>query len=202
LTAPTGPVLIGLSGAIASGKSATLDALGRLGAATLSTDAVTHELLDEPQVLERLTERWGPEVGPGGRVDRGRVGEIVFADRDELRWLESVLHPLVGERVLAWRQELDGRAELAVVEVPLLFEAEMERFFDATLVVVAGDERRARWASERGTPDFEERSARQLTEKEKAARATFVVANHGDLDQLEESLRELWPRLVAARDSA
>ena len=201
MTAPTGPVLIGLSGAIASGKSATLDALGRLGAATLSTDAVTHELLDRPEVLNRLIERWGPEVGPGGRVDRARIGEIVFADPDELRWLESVLHPLVGERMLAWREELDGRTELAVVEVPLLFEAGMESLFDATLVVVAGDERRAEWAASRGTRDFAERSARQLSEAEKAARATFVVSNDGDLGQLEAALRELWPRLLTARES-
>jgi dephospho-CoA kinase len=198
VTAPK-PVFIGLSGAIASGKSEALAALARLGAATLSTDAVTHRILDEPATLERLIERWGPEVGIGGRVDRAKVGEIVFERPDELRWLESVLHPLVGERVMAWREELDGSAELAVVEVPLLFEAGMEAFFDATLVVVAGDERRARWAGERGMEDFEGRSARQLTEPEKAERATFTVANDGDLDDLEAALRELWPRLVAVR---
>lgn len=195
-----GPAFIGLSGAIASGKSEALAALGRLGAATLSTDAVTHQILDEPATLERLVERWGPEVGPGGRVDRAKVGEIVFERPDELRWLESVLHPLVGERVVAWREELDGSTELAVVEVPLLFEAGMEPFFDATLVVVAGDERRARWAGARGTEAVTERSARQLTEAEKADRATFTVANDGDLADLEAALRELWPRLLAVRE--
>jgi dephospho-CoA kinase len=201
LTAPTGPAkpaFIGLSGAIASGKSEALAALGRLGAETLSTDGVTHELLDEPATLTRLVERWGEDVGPGGRVDRARIGEIVFAEPDELRWLESVLHPLVGERVAAWRGALGAGTELAVVEVPLLFEAGMEPFFDATLVVVAGDERRARWAGVRGTAAVEGRSARQLSESEKAKRATFVVANDGDLADLERSLRELWPQLVAA----
>jgi dephospho-CoA kinase len=192
------PAFIGLSGAMASGKSVALAALGRMGAATLSTDAVTHEILEEPDTLARLVERWGPEVVPGGRVDRGRVGEIVFADPDELRWLESVLHPLVGQRVLAWRDELDGSAELAVVEVPLLFEAGMEPFFDATLVVVADEDRRRLWAGSRGTGAVEDRSARQLSETEKAARATFVVANDGTIADLESSLQELWPRLVEA----
>jgi dephospho-CoA kinase len=199
VTAPK-PVFIGLSGAIASGKSEALAALGRLGAATLSTDAVTHELLDEPATLARLVERWGPEVSDGGRVDRAKIGELVFADPDELRWLESVLHPLVGERVLSWRDQLNAGTELAVVEVPLLFEAGMEPFFDATLVVVAGDERRERWAGARGTAGLEGRSGRQLTEDEKAARATFVVRNDGDLADLEAALRELWPHLVAARE--
>jgi dephospho-CoA kinase len=199
VTAPK-PVFIGLSGAIASGKSEALAALGRLGAATLSTDAVTHELLDEPATLARLVERWGPEVSDGGHVDRAKVGAIVFADPDELRWLESVLHPLVGERVVRWREQLNAGTELAVVEVPLLFEAGMEPFFDATLVVVAGDERRERWASERDTAGLEGRSGRQLTEDEKAARATFVVRNDGDLADLEAALHELWPRLLAARE--
>jgi dephospho-CoA kinase len=198
LAAP-GPAFIGLSGAIASGKSEALAALGRLGAATLSTDAVAHELLDEPATLERLVERWGPEVGPEGRVDRERVAAIVFNDPAELRWMESVVHPLVGERVVAWRSELGAGHDLAVVEVPLLFEAGMESFFDATLVVVAGDERRAEWAKARGTGEVDGRSGRQLAESEKAARATFVVANDGTLDDLEAALRDLWPRLVAAR---
>jgi dephospho-CoA kinase len=83
--------------------------------------------------------------------------------------------------------------------VPLLFEAGMESFFDATLVVVAGDERRAEWAKARGTGEVDGRSGRQLAESEKAARATFVVANDGTLDDLEAALRDLWPRLVAAR---
>jgi len=201
VTAPK-PVFIGLSGAIASGKSEALSALGRLGAATLSTDAVTHEVLDEPATLARLVERWGPEVGPSDRVDRARIGEIVFADPDELRWLESILHPLVAERVVAWRQELDGETELAVVEVPLLFEAGMEPIFDATLVVVAGEDRRRAWAGARGTDAIDGRSARQLTEDEKASRATFVVANEGTIADLEQALRELWPRLLEVGDGA
>ncbi len=201
MTAPK-PVFVGLSGAIASGKSAALAALGRLGAATLSTDAVTHEALNEPATVERLVVRWGPEVAVDGQVDRDKVGEIVFADPDELHWLESVLHPLVGQRMLAWREQLDEATELAVVEVPLLFETGLEPLFDATLVVVAGDQRRKRWAGERGTAAVEGRSARQLTEAEKASRATFVVTNDGGLADLEEALRELWPRLLAAREGA
>jgi dephospho-CoA kinase len=195
----TAPAFIGLSGAMASGKTEVLSAFERLGAATLSTDAVTHRILEEPETAARLVERWGDEVAPAGKVDRGRIGEIVFADSEELRWLESVLHPLVGQRVVEWRAELDGEAELAVVEVPLLFEAGMEPFFDATLVVVAGDERRERWAGERGTEAAESRSSRQLTEAEKAERATFVIENDGDLEDLENAVRRLWPELVAAR---
>lgn len=196
------PLIIGLTGAIASGKSTALDALARLGAATLSTDAVTHELLAEPATLERLTERWGPEVASGGEVDRAKVGEVVFADPVELRWLESLLHPLVGERVARWRQELPAGTELGVVEVPLLFEAGMEAFFDGTLVVRAGEERRAEWVSARGDGSVEERSGRQLTEREKAGRATWVVENDGTPGDLAQKLEALLPDLLAAEGRA
>ena len=192
------PPFIGLTGAIASGKSEALAALGRLGAATLSTDAVAHAVLDEEGTRAQLAERWGPDVAPAGRVDRARVGEIVFGRPDELAWLESVTHPLVALRVVEWRAGLEPSTPLAVVEVPLLFETGMEGVFDATLAVTAGDERRAAWAGERGTSDVGGRAGRQLSEDEKAARATFVVANDGSLDDLQAKLHELWPRLVAA----
>src|SRR3978361_543545 len=96
------PLTIGLTGGIAAGKSEALAAFSRLGAATISSDAVVHELLDSEPLLGRLTERWGGEVAPEGRVDRARIGEIVFADPEELAWLEGQIHPLVGERIGSW----------------------------------------------------------------------------------------------------
>jgi dephospho-CoA kinase len=75
---------VGLTGGIGAGKSETLAAFERAGAATLSTDRVTHDLLDDEQVKAALVERWGEEVAPNGAIDRQRVGEIVFDDRDQL----------------------------------------------------------------------------------------------------------------------
>jgi len=99
---------VGLTGGIGAGKSEALAAFARLGAATLSTDQVTHELLADPEVRDALIERWGEEVAPDGEVDRGRVAEIVFADSGELAWLESQLHPRVGTHVLGWRERLES----------------------------------------------------------------------------------------------
>lgn len=192
------PAFIGLTGAIGSGKSAALEALAKLGAATLSTDEVAHEALGDPDVLQQLVARWGPSVGPGGVVDRKAIGEIVFADKDELGWLESITHPVVGQRVVDWQAGLGEEVDLAAVEVPLLFEAGMAPFFDGVLAIVAGD-RRAGWLEARGDEGVEGRSSRQLTEEEKAERATWAVANDGTLEDLETKLRELWPELVRAR---
>lgn len=179
---------IGLTGGIGAGKSEALAAATRLGAATLSTDQVTHDLLGRADVVEALAERWGAEVAPGGEVDRARVAEIVFADPDELAWLESQLHPRVGEQVLAWRASLDPSIEVAVIEVPLLFEASMDGAFDSTLAVIAADDVRERRLAERGQEGLAGREGRQLSQDEKASRADHVIRNDGTLDELEREL--------------
>ena len=165
------PLTIGLTGGIAAGKSEALAAFERLGAATISSDAVVHELLESEPLLGRLVERWGAEVAPGGTVDRARIGEIVFADPEQLTWLEAQIHPLVGERIGAWLASLPAETEIAVVEVPLLFESGMEEVFDTTVAVVTADEVRRERAEARGHALVDEREARQLAQDEKAARA-------------------------------
>ena len=182
---------IGLTGGIGAGKSETLAAFERLGAATLSTDRVTHELLDDDQVRAALIERWGPQVARGEGVDRNRVGEIVFSDPGELAFLEGVLHPRVGVHVLDWRQNLGADVEVAVVEVPLLFEAAMEGAFDATVAVVAGDEIREARLRERGQPGLEGREGRQLNQGEKERRTDHVIRNEGSIEELESKVSEL-----------
>lgn len=189
------PLTIGLTGGIAAGKSEALAAFGRLGAATISSDAVVHELLDSEPLLGRLRERWGDEVASGGTVDRTKVGEIVFSDPEQLRWLEAQVHPLVGERIGAWLGSLGDGVSVAVVEVPLLFESEMEAVFDTTVAVVTSDEVRRERAEARGHTLVGEREARQLAQGEKAARAEHVIENDGTLADLEQRLSALVAKL-------
>ena len=97
------PPFVGLTGGIGAGKSEALAALARLGAATLSTDAVVHELYADPEVRDAVVARWGPDVAPGGVVDRAAVARRAFAAPEERAWLEGLLWPRVGARVAAWR---------------------------------------------------------------------------------------------------
>jgi dephospho-CoA kinase len=189
------PLTIGLTGGIAAGKSEALAAFARLGAVTVSSDAVVHELLEGEPLLSRLVERWGEEVAPGGKVDRERIGGIVFADRGELEWLEAQIHPLVSERIGAWMANLPEDAEIAVVEVPLLFESEMAGVFDTTVAVVASEPVRRARAEARGHVLVDERSARQLAQEEKAARAEHVIENDGSVEELERKLSALVEKL-------
>lgn len=190
------PLTIGLTGGIAAGKSEALAAFERLGAPTISSDAVVHELLEGEPLLSRLVARWGEEVAPGGHVDRNRIGEVVFADGDELAWLESQIHPLVGAQIASWMAALPEEAEVAVVEVPLLFESGMQDVFDTTVAVVTADELRRARAAARGHALVDEREARQLTQDAKAAHAEHVIENDGSVEELERKLSALVEKLT------
>jgi dephospho-CoA kinase len=189
------PLKIGLTGGIAAGKSEALAAFARLGAATLSSDAVVHELLEGEPLRGRLGERWGPGVLSGEGVDRAKIGEIVFADPEQLTWLEAQIHPLVQKRTAEWLLSLPTETEVAVVEVPLLFEAGSDRVFDTTVAVVTADEVRQRRAAARGHALVDEREARQLPQAEKAQRAEHVIENDGSVEDLERALSALLAKL-------
>ena len=182
---------VGLTGGIAAGKSEALKAFERLGAATLSTDAVVHELLTRGEIRDKLVERFGDAVATNGEIDRGAVAEVVFADDQQRKWLEELLWPRVGQRMWEWRHEVEKRdppPPAAVVEVPLLFESGMEGGFDKTIAVVADEETRGERAGVRGHRGVDERTSRQLTQDEKAQRADIVVRNDGSLDDLQRAL--------------
>jgi dephospho-CoA kinase len=189
---------VGLTGGLGAGKSTALEALARLGAATLSTDAVVHELYASPELRDLVVARWGADVAPGGVVDRSAVAARAFASPDERAWLEAELWPRVGARVAAWREEVAAREPVpaaAIVETPLLFEAGMEAIYDATVAVVADEAVRAQRAAERGHVGVDERAARQLPQEEKARRATYTVSNSGTIEQLERELSGVLARL-------
>jgi dephospho-CoA kinase len=191
--------LVGLTGGLGAGKSTALAALERLGATVLSTDAVVHELYaDDDRLRRAVVERWGEQVAPGGKVDRAAIARAAFASERERKWLEGLLWPLVGARVALWLSQArakDPAPRAAVVEVPLLFEAGMEGLYDATIAVVAEEGKRRERAAGRGHELVEERSARQLTQDEKAGRATFAVRNDGTERELELKLSDILDKL-------
>ncbi len=192
---------VGLTGGLGAGKSTALDALGRLGAATLSTDAVVHELYASAELRDAVVARWGEDVAPGGVVDRRAIAAHAFAAPEERAWLESEIWPRVGARIAAWREEIAARdpaPAAAVVETPLLFEAGMEGIYDATVAVIADEAVRAQRAAARGHVGVDARAARQLPQEEKARRATYTVSNSGTIEELE---RELSGVLASLRDA-
>ncbi len=182
---------VGLTGGIGAGKSTALDALGRLGAATLSTDRVVHELYGDPGVRDEVVARFGGAVQRDGMIDRAALARAAFATPQDRQWLESLLWPRVGERMVAWREGLETvrpRPRAAVIEVPLLFESGLDHGFDATIAVIADEATRKERAAARGHEALAERGARQLSQEEKAQRATYTVRNDATTADLESKL--------------
>lgn len=159
---------------------------------------MVHELYRNPEVCAAVIKRWGDDVAPGGVVDRAAVAERAFSSPDERAWLEGLLWPKVGERIAEWRAIESTREPpppALVVEVPLLFESGGESAYDATIAVIADDAVRAQRAASRGHEAVGERTARQLSQHEKAQRATFVVHNSGTLEELEQELSTVLAKL-------
>ena len=182
---------VGLTGGLGAGKSTALEVAAELGAATLSTDQVVHELLSTEKVRDLLIERLGPEVAPDGTIDRDVVASKVFERVEEREWLERVLWPRVGRRLAEWRTWVEATEDppaVAVVETPLLFEAGMEDFYDFTIAVVADESVREERAAGRGHRAVAERAGRQLSQEEKSQRATFTIRNNGTRDELKAEL--------------
>ena len=181
---------VGLTGGLGAGKSTALAALSERGAATLSTDAVVHELLASAEVREAVAERFGPSVVVDGVVDRSAVAAQAFGNEGDREWLEELLWPRVGERVAEFRDSVGG-VPAAVVEVPLLFESGMEAAFDHTIAVVADEGLRAERAGSRGHEAVSERAGRQLTQEQKSQRADFTVRNDGTAEELKAELAKI-----------
>jgi dephospho-CoA kinase len=151
-------------------------------------------------VRDAVVARWGAQVAPGGKVDRSAVARAAFSAPAERAWLERLLWPRVAARVAAWREEVARRRpppRAAVVETPLLFEAGLHGLYDATIAVVADEAVRRERAAARGHQAIDERAARQLSQEEKAARATYVVPNSGSVDDLALALSRVLDKLGA-----
>lgn len=153
-----------------------------------------HELYDDDDVVSAVIARFGDAIERDGVVDKGALARVAFATPADREWLERLLWPRVGSRMALWRASFDGVApppRALVVEVPLLFESGMEGMFDATIAVIASEGLRAARAGARGHEAVAERSARQMTQQEKAHRATYVVVNDGTVEELDSQLSRL-----------
>jgi dephospho-CoA kinase len=193
----TPPIAVAITGGIGAGKSEALLAFARHGAATVSSDEIVHRLLHEDEdVRLQLIERFGEGILDDiGQIDRGAIARRVFGDREQLEWLERLLHPRVSQEYLDWREQL-GRLpnppQVAVTEVPLLYEVGGEKRFDKVVLVTAPPELRA----ERSEAAGELRENRLIPDEEKAKRADFVYVNDGALQELDAFVADVMQALT------
>ena len=193
--------VIGLTGGIGSGKSTVAQMLQQQGAKLLSADAVGHEVYEPSRpAFQEIVQAFGREVvGADGKIDRKKLGPIVFSDPEQLRRLNAVTHPrmkeLMREKLAAERA---GGARIAVLEAALLFDAGWDDLADEVWVTVAPPEVAAARTAERSGISVEEALSRiraQMSNEERIARSQVVIDTDCPLERTEEQVSEEWDRL-------
>ena len=190
------PLAVAITGGIGAGKSEALAAFARHGAAVVSSDQIVHRLLREDDEVRRaLLDRFGERIlDEAGQIDRAAIAEVVFPDREQLDWLERLLHPLVTQEYLDWRDQLGqlpSPPRVTATEVPLLYEAGGQDRFDNVVLVTAPAALRA----ERAKVPVELRQARLIPDEEKAKRADYVYVNDGTLEDLDAFVADVMRKL-------
>ena len=193
------PIAVAITGGIGAGKSEALYAFQEHGAATVSSDEIVQHLLaSNDEVRAALVAELGEGILDGaGQVDRGRVAELVFADRTKLEFLEGLLHPLVAAEYLRWREQLAELPEppaVCVTEVPLLYETGGNERFDKVVVITAP----AKLREQRRRVRRDDRDERLLPDAEKVKRADFAYVNTGSLEDLDRWVGGVMEELTAA----
>jgi dephospho-CoA kinase len=192
------PIAVAITGGIGAGKSTALEAFQAHGAATVSSDEIVHHLLAaDDDVRDAVVTRLGEVVlGEDGRPDRAKIAHAVFGDREQLSWLEGLLHPLVSREYLTWREQLatlDDPPRVCVTEVPLLYEVGAEERFDKVVVITAPTALR----EQRRRAARDDRDARLLPDREKVRRADFHYVNTGSFEDLFAWVGDVMAQLEA-----
>jgi dephospho-CoA kinase len=189
----------GLTGSIATGKSEVAKLFSIAGIPVFDSDVAVHDLYAEKTTIDLLGKAF-PEVIVGGKIDRQRLGQRVLGSPEDLKKLESLIHPLVRKRrkdfIAHWRKQ---NCLLVVLDIPLLFEKGQDKEVDYTIVVSANEDVQRKRAMARPgmTEDkFAHILARQMPDAEKRRRADFIIENSGSLENLRIQVDALSRKLA------
>jgi dephospho-CoA kinase len=194
--------LIGLTGGAGSGKSTVAQMLRELGAVVLDADVAAHTVYEPGSLGFDLIEReFGPDYIRDGKIDRARLGELVFRDADARARLNAIVHPLVrGWMAAETANALMRGADIVVQDVPLLFENGLENLYSGVVLVhVPSDLQIERLVNGRGLTEDLARAivAAQMPIDDKRSKARFVIDNSGSVDKTRRQVEEVWASLRA-----
>ena len=184
---------IAVTGGIACGKSLVGDILSTQGASVRDTDDMAHRLLaQDNEVSQQVIAQFGTQIlDREGRIDRATLGEIVFSDDDAREQLNRIVHPTIKAMCTHWLAEQEARQGMAVLIIPLLYEAGMTGGWDAVICVACSRATQRLRLKERGlsTQQAEQRMAAQMDVSRKMRMANYVIFNDGSKSSLETQTR-------------
>ena len=194
---------IGLTGGIACGKSTVAKMFVKNGAHLIDFDELAHEVQEpEKPAWKKVVNHFGERIlQPDKKIDRVKLGKIVFADKEKLSELNKIVHPLVYQEWHSRLEKIGKKEKHAIVlsDIPLLFEGNMQNLFDLTmLVLIAPEEQIRRLMTRNGVSkeDAEKRLKIQMPISEKISLADIVIDNEGSIPETEKRVEQVWKELL------
>ncbi len=186
-------LIIGITGSIASGKTEVVKLLTKKGYQVHSTDQLGHKALEIEEVKEKLADKLGREIlSRDGQIDRNKLSQIVFRNKAHLQYLNSVTHPQIFKLMRILIDQ--ATSDYIFFEVPLLFEAELENYFDFIITVSTRQENQLIRLMRRNQLKLEDakiKLASQYSNQVKEKKADYVINNNNDLNQLKRKVDQL-----------
>ncbi len=192
-------LVLGLTGSIGSGKSTVARMFQELGAEIIDADKVGHSLLEEKKVRESIVKNFGSSIlNKEGKIERRKLGSIVFRDKKRLEELNSIIHPLIFSEIK--RKIIFSEARIIIIDAAILLEAGGDSLVDKVLVVNASYEtrrKRIRESSLLSSNEVEGIIEAQFTQDEKIQRADFLIENEKSIEESKRQVERVWSKLVA-----
>jgi dephospho-CoA kinase len=194
---------VGLTGGIACGKSTVAKMFVKNGAHLIDFDGLAHEVQEPGKpAWKEVVNHFGKRIlQPDKKIDRVKLGNIVFADKEKLSELNNIVHPLVYQEWHVRLEKIGKKEKHAIVlsDIPLLFEGNMQHLFDLTmLVLIAPKEQIRRLIARNGVSkeEAEKRLKSQMPISEKIALADIVIDNEGSITETEKRVGQVWRELL------
>ncbi|WP_068268321.1 dephospho-CoA kinase [Caviibacter abscessus] len=182
-------MIIGLTGSIGVGKSKVLEILKELSYDTLDLDSISHKLLKQDDIKKKLCDNFSYNILTDNEIDRKKLREIVFEDKEKIKILNSIMHPKIISEMKKYIE--NNKSDILIIEVPLLFELKLEKYFDKILLVYADPNIQLKRIMERNNinkKDALNLINAQIDIREKAKKTKYIIFNETNMKDLKNNV--------------
>lgn len=194
-----GKVVVGLTGGIGSGKSTVSRILQKKGYPLIDLDKISHEVIEYPEVIEKLVKAFGEDIlDENGKISRRKLGAVVFGNKEKLRKINSIMHPVILAEMRRQVRLLEKINKIVFVEIQLLFEVKWEKEFDVILLVYVDRETQIKRVMERDSRTFEEVEKiinSQINLEDKKKKSDYVIDNTKKIEEVELEIEKILKEL-------
>lgn len=187
-------MILGLTGGIATGKSTAVNFFKRMGIKIIEADLIARDVTNDKKIIEKIIEVFGKEILKKNKLDRQKMREIVFSDEEKLEKLNEITHPEIIKKLLE-EIEKNKNEKLFILDIPLLYETEFEKYTDKVLLINCIKDIELNRLMERDNISYElaiNMINSQMSMKEKLKKADFIIDNNASLEEFYDKLEKFY----------